>query len=67
MPFIVGRKIHEGTTIIVPPSTEPTTIKVKVSDYDRGKMKLAFECPREVKILRDELLTPIPVDIGGEA
>lgn len=33
-------------------------VEVRVQEIERGKVRLSFDAPRDVKIYRNELLTP---------
>ena len=56
--LVVKRFEGEAVTLTVPPSTEPTTIRVILSEvaHRSCSARLAMVAPRVVKILRDELL-----------
>jgi carbon storage regulator len=49
---IPGEKIH----VIVPPSDTPTEVIVLVADIERGKARIGIEAPRNVDIMRNELI-----------
>lgn len=52
----LARHAGERITIIVPPSTTPTKITVMQVETAANKSRLGFDAPREVRILRDEVL-----------
>ena len=45
----IGETIHIGDNIVV-----------TITGIDRGKIRVGIECPREIKIVRGELLTAAP-------
>jgi carbon storage regulator len=47
--LVLSRRIGEWTRI-------GTNIRVLIVDYDRGRVRLGIEAPREVPIYREELL-----------
>jgi carbon storage regulator len=48
--LVLSRKLGEKIFI-------GESICITVADIDRGKIRLGFECPKDVQILREELLT----------
>lgn len=50
------RKISETVVLTIPPSNTETKVIVKVVMADAQKVRLGFEAPREVIIVREELL-----------
>lgn len=50
--LILTRKLNESIQI----GTGPGAIRVKVTQVDRGKIRLGIEAPADVVILRSELL-----------
>jgi carbon storage regulator len=51
--LVLSRRI--GESVVLNPGT-PDAITVTVVEVDRGKVRLAFAAPRDVSILRQELL-----------
>lgn len=51
--LVLSRKLREGVVIVTP---DGTRIRVSVADIDRNKIRLGFEAPKDVMILRDELV-----------
>lgn len=49
----LSRKLKQAVTITIP---DGRRIRIIVAEIDRGKIQLGFECDRDIKILRDELL-----------
>jgi carbon storage regulator len=49
--LVLSRKLHESVVI-------NGDVRVTLVDIDRGKVRLAFEAPRDVPIFRTELLDP---------
>lgn len=49
MPLVLSRKTHESIRI-------GRDIIVTVADVDRGKVRLAITAPRDVEIMRTELI-----------
>lgn len=45
----------ESVRILVPPSKSPQEVKVTVVKSRDGLVRLSFDAPREITILRDEL------------
>ena len=48
--LVLSRKIHERIHI-------GDNIVITIVSIDRGKIRLGIECPREIIIMREELLT----------
>lgn len=49
----LSRKLKQAVTITIP---DGRRIRIIVAEIDRGKIQLGFECDRDIRILRDELL-----------
>ena len=56
--LVLTRKANEGVTLTVPPSEKDTVIHVTNvrNDTSRNQVRLAFEAPKQVNIVRDELI-----------
>jgi len=54
--LILTRKIQEGVTALLP---DGRRIRVVLVDMDRGKVRLGFDGPPDVKFFRDELLPAV--------
>lgn len=52
--LILKRPVGSRTRITVPPSDTPTVIDVQIVRFDHFGIKLGFEAPRQVHILRDD-------------
>jgi len=50
--LVISRQELQGTTLV----HGTTVMRVIVAEISGNKVKLAFECPAEVVIVRDELL-----------
>lgn len=61
--LVLSRRPGESI-ILTLPSGE--TIRVTVVKIDRGKMKLSFTAPENVRIMREELLPRPEPELGGE-
>lgn len=57
MPLVLSRKV--GESIVINPGT-PDAVTVTLVDVDRTKIRLAFDAPRTVVIVRQELLNRTP-------
>lgn len=57
MTLVLTRKHKESITLMVPPSTEPTIIKVTLAQIRRQKSKLVVEAPTSTKVLRTEIVS----------
>lgn len=57
--LVLSRKLGEKVCLITP---DGTYLWVTVVDIDRGKIRLGFNAPAEVKIFRQELL---PIEERG--
>lgn len=53
--LVLSRMVEEGVTITVPPSKEPTDIKIKVIHIKPRQTRLGFDAPKRVEIVRSEL------------
>lgn len=51
--LVLTRRI--GETLVI-----GDNIKITVNEIDRGKIRLAIDAPRDVKVLREELLRQKP-------
>ena len=51
--LILTRKLQEGVTVLLP---DGRRLRVCLVTVDRGKARLGFEGPPDVKFFRDELL-----------
>lgn len=54
--LVLSRRLGEKIVIQVPPKMDCTEITVTVVDIDRGKIRLGITAPRDVPIMREELL-----------
>lgn len=54
--LVLGRSEMEETVIVVPPSDRETEIVIQYVGQRQQQAKLLFTAPRDVKILRRELL-----------
>lgn len=48
--LVLSRKDQEGITFV------GTGIKIKIVSIDRGKVRVGIECPKDIVVLRDELI-----------
>lgn len=50
--------LEEGVVVNIPPGTDWRQMRIKVSDDPRcaGCARLSFDAPREIEIVRDELV-----------
>jgi carbon storage regulator CsrA len=46
----------ERVMVYVPPSDKETQIEIMVTEIDRKRIKMSIDAPRDVEILRSELL-----------
>lgn len=61
--LVLGRKVGEETcqntvVLTIPPSDEPTSVRVILCGGDDHLIRVGFECERKVRIVREELLAP---------
>lgn len=67
MPLVLGRRIGEKLVLTIDPDTDPQQvlhalidegIEISVADYDtkRKQVRLSVRAPREVLVLREELV-----------
>ena len=55
--LVLTRKANEGVTLTVPPSEKDTVIHItNVRNDSRNQVRLALEAPKQVNIVRDELI-----------
>lgn len=56
--LVLSRSPDQGVTLTVPPSEKNTVIHVTNvrNDTSRNQARLAFDAPKDVVILRDELI-----------
>jgi len=55
--LVLSRKLGESIKITVPPSSEPRVIEVSITKCcNNSAVKLGFECLKDIKILRSELV-----------
>lgn len=62
--LVLGRKVDEEVYVEVPPSATPTRLKVVLVDIRGEKVRIGFDAPPGVSILRSELL-PVPTPSRG--
>lgn len=67
MPLVLGRRIGEKLVLTIDPDTDPQQvlralleegIEISVADYDtkRKQVRLSVRAPREMLVLREELV-----------
>lgn len=54
--LVLSRKENEDIVFVVPPSTQETTISLSVSSIKPSQVKLACNAPKQVNIIRRELV-----------
>ena len=54
--LVLARKVNDTLDMIVPPSTKPTKITVIIVEVKQSRTRLGIEAPKEVAIIRSELL-----------
>jgi carbon storage regulator len=59
--LVLTRKV--GSQVII--GEGPKAITMTIIDIDRGRIRLGIEAPREVPIVRTELLAPKPPTKGN--
>jgi len=52
----ITRKVGEGFTLYVPEGAGPIEMYVSVTDAYKNRAGIAISAPKEVKILRDEII-----------
>lgn len=57
--LILTRNAGEKTIITVPPSDRPTEIVASIIEVSRGRVREAWEAPRQVRIHRQEVADAI--------
>lgn len=71
MPLVLGRRIGEKLVLTIDPDADPQQalrallgegIEISVADYDtqRKQVRLSVLAPREVLVLREELVSQAP-------
>lgn len=51
--LILGQAAGQAVTITVPPSDQPTEIRVSVSDWTESRVFIGYDAPKNVGIVRD--------------
>lgn len=72
--LVLNRRKHEVLQVVVPPSSKPTVINVKVSSFTKSGrptemphgfgVRVAVDAPREVDIKRSELADRPELSVG---
>ena len=55
--LVLARRREESVQIVVPPSTEPLIMTLRVFEVGKSVVRFGFDAPKEVIILRSELDT----------
>lgn len=53
--LVLSRKVSEGITITVPPSTETQTILLKLVEIRGDKSRIGIDADRSIAVHRDEI------------
>lgn len=57
--LVLSRKRHEKITLTVPASAQPMTIELIIVQIGPTTVRLGWEAPREVDIVRDDAGQPL--------
>ena len=57
--LVLSRDEREWTVLTVAPSSAPTVIRVGIAELRPSKVRLAYEAPKHVAIVRGELMEPV--------
>ena len=52
--LVLARRLFQEVSITVPPSNEPTEIRVVLLELRKETIRLGFDAPREIRIVRDD-------------
>lgn len=64
--LVLGRKRDETVVITVLPSTEPIVVTVTVVDTTSSKVRIGFEAPKHVAVMRGEVQEQIDANARKE-
>lgn len=54
--LVLTRKMLQEIEVEIPPSTETRTMRIRVNETRVDRVRLAFDAPEEIRILRTELV-----------